>query len=137
MSIRVVRVLEYTFPDDRTYKMHAAGWRRIVDVETMKMTSFVLKEHTIDGVQFNQTNREEILMTERVRQLKTTEIMQIIATDPDLFVAYCEGGEFRDFIDDVNDATNGEEAVKALASRVLHEMRKTGFISATNQKLGE
>lgn len=135
MSIRVVRVLEYTFPDDRAYEMHAMRWRRIVDVGTMKMTSYVSREHTIDDVQFNQTNREEILMTERVRQLKTTEIMQIIATDPDLFVAYCEGGEFRDFMDDVNDATNGEEAVKALASRVLHEMRKTGL--ATNQKLKE
>ena len=69
------------------------------------------------------TNREEILMTERVRQLKTTEIMQIIGTDEELFTAYCEGGEFREFMDSVNDATNGEEAVRAMARGVLHGMR--------------
>ena len=63
------------------------------------------------------------MTTERVRQLKTTEIMQIIGTDPELFTAYCEGGEFRTFIDEVNDATNGDEAVRALARGVLHEMR--------------
>jgi len=122
VSVRVVRILEYIFPDDRTYEMHQAGWRRIVDTDTMKMTSWVLREQTIDG-EFNQTNREEILMTERVRQLKTTEVMQIVGTDEELFTAYCEGGEFREFMDSVNDATNGEEAVRAMARGVLHGMR--------------